>query len=65
MKFCLHKGVNPMPYRYNPATWMLEVIGAGTGAQTNTIDFHQFYLNSHLHDVNMAKVDCDDLIYRL
>jgi hypothetical protein len=29
------------PFRFpaNPATWMLEVIGAGTAAQTQTLDF--------------------------
>jgi ABC-type multidrug transport system ATPase subunit len=43
----------------NPATWMLEVIGAGTsgGANANVIDFHAYYLQSALCAVNTARVD--------
>jgi len=51
------------PDRYNPATWMLDVIGAGTGTDNNTdnnndddnntdkkkIDFHQQWIESDLY----------------
>jgi energy-coupling factor transporter ATP-binding protein EcfA2 len=42
----------------NPATWMLEVIGAGTGGGAKKAgDFHSAYLNSALHEVNCIKVN--------
>lgn len=42
----------------NPATWMLDVIGAGTASHSvdhndpNVIDFHQYYKQSSLHATN-------------
>ncbi|GMF40399.1 unnamed protein product [Phytophthora lilii] len=40
-------GVAPLPERYNPATWMLECIGAGVGkALTNQTDFVQYFKES-------------------
>ena len=58
--------VLPKPIGSNPATWMLEVIGAGTSANSsaNVIDFHLFYCNSALQSVNAARLDAlmsDDL----
>ncbi|CAE7611005.1 PDR1, partial [Symbiodinium microadriaticum] len=56
-------GVAPIHLHQNPATWMLEVIGAGTGsADVLTTDFHEFYKQSVLCGVNSAKVDllCSD-----
>ena len=56
-------GVTPIHVHQNPATWMLEVIGAGTGPRgvTNT-DFHEYYKRSALCAANSAKVDvlCSD-----
>ena len=42
--------------RQNPATWMLEQIGAGTGASASSVDFHQVYKNSSLCEVNNLRV---------
>eukprot|EP01038_Epipyxis_sp_PR26KG_P004915 gene4915-6878_t len=38
--------------RQNPASWMLEVIGAGTAATISTTDYHEFYKASELCAVN-------------
>ena len=35
----------------NPATWMLQVIGAGTSSSTTT-DFHEYYKSSSLYQIN-------------
>mmetsp|Transcript_6808 Transcript_6808/g.11284 ORF Transcript_6808/g.11284 Transcript_6808/m.11284 type:complete len:1439 (+) Transcript_6808:110-4426(+) len=43
--------------RHNPATWMLDLIGAGTGGSSSFVDFHQYYQNSNLCEVNTARVD--------
>jgi ABC-type multidrug transport system ATPase subunit len=47
--------------RQNPATWMLELIGAGTGGGGDgggsSVDFHQYYKQSTLCRVNTLKVD--------
>lgn len=42
------------PFRFpaNPATWMLEVIGAGTAAQTQTLDFGA--VRSSMTDFDLA-----------
>jgi hypothetical protein len=46
----------------NPATWMLEVIGAGTSSNTGSItDYHEFYRASSLCDANLREVD--DMIH--
>jgi len=50
-------GIEPMPKGTNPATWMLECIGAGTSAATITTDFHGVYTQSALCDVNTTKVN--------
>jgi hypothetical protein len=50
--------VAPKPAGSNPATWMLEVIGAGTsGAMSNVIDFHAYYCSTTLCAVNAARLD--------
>jgi ABC-type multidrug transport system ATPase subunit len=50
-------GVSPCG-RHNPATWMLDVIGAGTGVTSDSnVDFHHFYKNSDLCRLNTTKVD--------
>ncbi|KAG7389411.1 hypothetical protein PHYBOEH_007500 [Phytophthora boehmeriae] len=51
-------GVTPLPKGYNPATWMLEVIGAGVGHAAGTMDFVEYFKNSEekrILDSNMAK----------
>eukprot|EP00981_Chlorochromonas_danica_P001615 scaffold349_cov237-Ochromonas_danica.AAC.1 len=51
-------GVQPMPIQMNPATWMLEVIGAGTSTEVkNNVDFHAFYVDSSLCTAEMAHLD--------
>ncbi|KAG6586514.1 ATP-binding Cassette (ABC) Superfamily [Phytophthora cinnamomi] len=41
------EGVTPLPDKQNPATWMLEVIGAGVGHQpTDVADFVQLFKES-------------------
>ena len=47
------------PKGHNPATWMLEVIGAGTGGNTagSVVDFHEYYKQSSACVINTAKVD--------
>lgn len=50
--------VSPMPEFVNPATWMLEVIGAGTSVNnTSETDFHAHYNNSSLCEVNLVHLD--------
>ncbi|KAE9143441.1 Pleiotropic drug resistance protein 3 [Phytophthora fragariae] len=40
-------GVSPLPDRYNPATWMLECIGAGVNnGGRNAMDFVEYFKNS-------------------
>jgi len=50
----------PCPRAYNPATWMLEVIGAGTGAGGDAakkqMDYAQVYLHSELREENDARL---------
>jgi ABC-type multidrug transport system ATPase subunit/ABC-type multidrug transport system permease subunit len=49
-------GVSSLPPRVNPATWMLDVIGAGTANITltgNETDYHAHYNASTLHQINM------------
>ncbi|OWY94898.1 hypothetical protein PHMEG_00035245, partial [Phytophthora megakarya] len=44
-------GVQPLPEEYNPATWMLECIGAGVNknvSDDNAIDFVQYFNDSVL-----------------
>jgi ABC-type multidrug transport system ATPase subunit/ABC-type multidrug transport system permease subunit len=50
--------VTPLPKGYNPATWMLECIGAGVGNATNQTDFVEYFKSSpysQLLEANMAK----------
>ncbi|RLN72283.1 hypothetical protein BBJ28_00024392, partial [Nothophytophthora sp. Chile5] len=52
-------GVAPLPVGYNPATWMLECIGAGvSNGAGNDMDFVDYFNSSpyrQLLDTNMAK----------
>ncbi len=53
--------VSKLGINVNPATWMLEVIGAGTGAVAPgstalEIDFHAFYKNSQLCASNTERL---------
>uniref|UniRef100_H3GSA1 ABC transporter domain-containing protein n=1 Tax=Phytophthora ramorum TaxID=164328 RepID=H3GSA1_PHYRM len=51
-------GVAPLPERYNPATWMLECIGAGVGQVVNQTDFVQYFKESkekRILDADMAE----------
>uniref|UniRef100_K3WZK2 ABC transporter domain-containing protein n=1 Tax=Globisporangium ultimum (strain ATCC 200006 / CBS 805.95 / DAOM BR144) TaxID=431595 RepID=K3WZK2_GLOUD len=52
-------GVEPLPEGYNPATWMLECIGAGVGnVSTNETDFVECFNKSErklLLDANIAE----------
>jgi ABC-type multidrug transport system ATPase subunit len=41
-------GVRPLPAGQNPATWMLEIQGAGTSGAVQTIDFAEAYAFSGL-----------------
>jgi ABC-type multidrug transport system ATPase subunit/ABC-type multidrug transport system permease subunit len=51
-------GVTPLPAGYNPATWMLECIGAGASNGSVTKDFVQVFNDSshkQLLEANMSK----------
>uniref|UniRef100_H3GNG1 ABC transporter domain-containing protein n=1 Tax=Phytophthora ramorum TaxID=164328 RepID=H3GNG1_PHYRM len=52
-------GVSPLPKGYNPATWMLECIGAGVsngaGNQTNFVDYFRSSSYNQQLEANMAK----------
>lgn len=55
--------VKPIVEHQNPATWMLEVIGAGTSSSSLSVtDFHAYYKHSPLCEVNTARVNalCTD-----
>lgn len=54
-KFFL-SATDEVPYRQNtnPATWMLEVIGAGTSGAQSSVDFALFYNDSELNAVNLS-----------
>ncbi|CAH0480449.1 unnamed protein product [Peronospora belbahrii] len=39
-------GTPPLPKGYNPATWMLEVIGAGVGHDTGLTDYADYFKKS-------------------
>ncbi len=48
-------GVSPIRANTNPATWMLDVIGAGTSTSSiQTTDFHAYYLSSSLCQINQV-----------
>ena len=49
-------GVPPMDPYVNPATWMLEIIGAGTSASESNFDYHSFYKESSLCDKNLIRI---------
>eukprot|EP01039_Chlorochromonas_danica_P022357 gene22357-biopygen7853 len=49
-------GVTPIRANVNPATWMLDVIGAGTATAAHSqqsVDFHAHYKQSSLAELNM------------
>ncbi|KAL4116766.1 hypothetical protein PRIC2_012218 [Phytophthora ramorum] len=52
-------GVSPLPKGYNPATWMLECIGAGVGhGSEDSMDFVSYFKNSPYNqklETTMAK----------
>jgi len=50
-------GVSPMPLNVNPATWMLVIIGAGTGASASSVDYAAHYSNSTLSKVNQLHLE--------
>jgi ABC-type multidrug transport system ATPase subunit/ABC-type multidrug transport system permease subunit len=53
-------GVDPLPVGYNPATWMLECIGAGVGQSAgDATDFVQVFNHSTHHDLMMSALDQD------
>jgi len=45
-------GVAPIKPQMNPATWMLDVIGAGTIVSNNSVDYHSYYYDSSLCEAN-------------
>lgn len=47
----------------NPATWMLDVIGAGTSSQAR-VDFNRYYNTSSLQEANQMELDilCTNLL---
>lgn len=53
--------VTPIKPQVNPATWMLDVIGAGTSTATKSVDYHEFYAESALclanevHAIELSK----------
>lgn len=49
---------NTIPIRdnANPATWMLEVIGAGTSGKTNSQLYADYYQRSSLKEAAMQEV---------
>ena len=49
-------GTHPCPKNYNPATWMLEVIGAGTSSK-KTVDYALVYQRSDLKRRNEARLE--------
>lgn len=57
--------VKPIEPGINPASWMLETIGAGTGAGADdATDFHAYYKGSALCTANTIRADamCSELI---
>jgi len=46
------QGVTPIKAQQNPASWMLECIGAGTAAVESLTDFHVYYKTSTLCSLN-------------
>eukprot|EP01034_Spumella_vulgaris_P047532 gene47532-biopygen37022 len=51
-------GVEPIKHGTNPATWMLEVIGAGTGNTSAVVtDFHACYKQSVMCEANSTHVN--------
>eukprot|EP01034_Spumella_vulgaris_P047202 gene47202-biopygen305 len=50
-------GVTPKVAGVNPATWMLEAIGAGTGASSISTDFHACYQNSAICEANNVQIN--------
>lgn len=52
--------VSPIPHHVNPATWMLEVIGAGTSNHSSEmikIDFSEYYRSSSLCTRNLELLE--------
>ncbi|KAJ0405426.1 hypothetical protein P43SY_005045 [Pythium insidiosum] len=55
-------GVKPLPSDYNPATWMLECIGAGVSNEvTADVDFVEYFRSSGQHKALMDVLDRDGL----
>ncbi|GAB9464973.1 Atp-binding protein [Globisporangium polare] len=53
-------GVSPLPEGYNPATWMLECIGAGVSNDSASgVDFVQYFNNSEYKRVLEAGIAVD------
>lgn len=53
--YCNHIDTKRKAENQNPATWMLQVIGAGS-TQSSSVDFHEFYKGSSLSDSNKIVV---------
>ncbi|KAG7395609.1 hypothetical protein PHYBOEH_003446 [Phytophthora boehmeriae] len=55
-------GVNPIEPGYNPATWMLECIGAGVGATGTGTDFADHFMKSELKQSMDKTLDRDGML---
>ncbi|RLN89241.1 hypothetical protein BBJ28_00007821 [Nothophytophthora sp. Chile5] len=56
-------GVKPIQPGYNPATWMLECIGAGVGGGTGEVlDFAEYFLTSDLKVLMDEDLDQDGVL---
>ncbi len=54
--------VSPIPFNMNPATWMLDIIGAGTATATvgesgDTVDYSEYYATSKLAKANRLRLE--------
>ena len=49
--------VPSISHNVNPATWMLDVIGAGTSSSHSSVDFHLHYTSSELCILNTIHTD--------
>ena len=50
-------GVTPIQLNQNPASWMLDQIGAGTSSSSSSVDMHEYYKRSPLGQENNLTVD--------
>uniref|UniRef100_A0AAV1UB25 ABC transporter domain-containing protein n=1 Tax=Peronospora matthiolae TaxID=2874970 RepID=A0AAV1UB25_9STRA len=53
------EGVTPLKDNYNPATWMLEVIGAGVGNSNGAKDFVKVFQESRQFEMLQTNLDRD------